>query len=129
MQSSGFTRFLSRWLLSLITVFAIYNVRGHSLYHVWFTPNPFQLSLKVLSTMVIILALIVIVRATLKAINIVGLVVLTAIVATVIWVLSDYDFVTVTGEALTIYFAQVVLATALGLGMTLGHVEDRLAAS
>ena len=128
MQSNGLTRFLSRWLLSLVTVFAIYNVRGHSLYHVWFTENSFQLSLKVLSTMLILLALIIIVRATLRAINIVGLVVLTAIVATVVWVLSDYDFVTVTGEALTIYFAQIVLATALGLGMTLGHVEDRLAA-
>lgn len=129
MQSSGFTTFLSRWLLSIITVFAIYNVRGHSLYHVWFTENNFLLSLKVLSTMVIVLALIVIVRATIRAINLIGLLVLTTIVATVVWVLSDYNFVTVTGEALTIYFTQIVLATALGLGMTLGRVEDRLAAS
>lgn len=126
MQSSGFTGFLTRWLLSIAVVFAVYNVRGHSLYHVWLTENDFQLSLKVLSTMLILLALVVIIRATLHAINLVGLVVLTAIVATVVWVLSDYEFVTVTGEALTIYFAQIVLATALGLGMTLGKVQRQL---
>jgi uncharacterized protein DUF6524 len=126
MQSSGFTGFLVRWLLSLAVVFSVYNVRGQSLYHVWLTQNEFQLSLKVLSTMLILLALVVIIRATLQAINLVGLIVLTAIVATVVWVLSDYEFVTVTGEALTIYFAQIILATALGLGMTLGKVQRQL---
>lgn len=127
MQSSGLTSFLSRWLLSIATVFAIYNVRGHSLYHVWFSESSFLLSLKVLATMLITLALFVIVRATIRAINLIGFLVLTAIVATTVWVLSDYEFVTVTGEQLTIYFAQVVLATALGLGMTLGRVQNRLA--
>ena len=83
MQSKGMTGFLMRWLLSIAVVFSVYNVRGHSLYHVWMTENNFQLSLKVLSTMLIILALVVIIRATVHAINLIGLLILTTIVATV----------------------------------------------
>lgn len=129
MRVEGFSGFLLRWLMSILVVFGIYNTRGHSLYHLWLGADASEvmLSVKVLYTLLITVMLVTIIRVTLHAINIFGLVVVVAIVSTVIWVLSDYDFVTVDGEALTIYFAQIILATALALGMTLGNIQRQLA--
>lgn len=128
MQVVGFTGFLLRWLMSILVVFGVYNTRGHSLYHLWLEAGEtVPLSIKVLYTLLITVMLVTIIRVTLHAINLFGLVIVTAIVSTVIWVLSDLDYVTVDGEALTIYFAQIVLATALALGMTLGNIQRQLA--
>jgi hypothetical protein len=128
MRATGFTGFLLRWLMSILVVFGVYNTRGHSLFHLWFEAgDSVPLSIKVLYSLLITVMLVTIIRVTLHAINLFGLFIVTAIVATVIWVLSDLDYVTVDGEALTIYFAQVIVATALALGMTLGNIQRKLA--
>lgn len=129
MRVVGFTGFLLRWLMSILVVFGIYNTRGLSLYHLWLGAEAGEvlLSVKVLYTLLIIVMLVTITRVTLHAVKLFGLVVVMAIVSAVIWVLSDYEFLTVDGEALTIYFAQIILATALALGMTLGNIQKQLA--
>lgn len=128
MQLSGLTGFLVRWLMSILVVFGFYNTRGHSLFHLWFeAAESVPLSVKVLYTLLITIMLVTIIRVTLHAINLFGLAIVTLTVATVIWVLSDLEYVTVDGEALTIYFAQIILATALAIGMTLGNIQRQLA--
>jgi len=128
MGSQGFTNFLMRYLLTLVLVFGAYNIREQSFYHLIDGTIDLPLSVIVFAGLILSILLFFCIRATVLAIGLVGMVVATTVIGVLIWVLTDYELMTISGEDYVIYIGQIVLATVVALGMSWGDIRGHLAA-
>jgi hypothetical protein len=125
MKSQGIQTFLSRWLLALTLVFGAYNARGLSFYHLVKGEIDTHQSVVVLAGLALAILLTICLRATVKSISFIGMIAAALFVAAVIWVMSDYELLEVSNQDYLIYFAQIVLATVIAIGMSWGELRDR----
>ncbi|TNE37318.1 MAG: hypothetical protein EP347_08275 [Alphaproteobacteria bacterium] len=125
MRSEGFRVFLSRWLLALVMVFGTYNARGQSFYHLWRGDIEAHLSVTVLAGLVLVILFAICLKTTIQSIHWLGMIAAALVVATLIWVMSDYNLLHISNESYILYFGQIVLATVIAIGMSWGEVRNR----
>lgn len=115
-----------RFLFAVATVFISFNPEGYSYYH-WgikeFIPlNP----VKVVTGILILICWIIFIRATLRSLGAVGLTLVTALCAALLWMLIDWGWLSSENSKILAYAVLIIICIILTVGMSWSHVRRRL---
>ena len=119
-------RILLRWLFAFVLLAATYNPTEWN-YIRWARANyDDQLSVVVLSGLVLLVGYIIYLRATLRSIGPVGMVLVFALVAALLWVLYDFGLLALDNSDTNVWLGIVALSAVLGIGLGWSHVRRAL---
>ncbi len=122
----GFSGFALRWLAALGLTGAIFNPTGYSYFH-WLNDSlTQQLPLKVMAGIVLLIGLVIFLRATWRSIGVLGIVLVMALMAALVWLLVDLSWLRLDGGSVLTWVALVIVATVLAVGMSWSHVRRRI---
>jgi hypothetical protein len=125
-ETFTFMSFVWRWLAALALIFATFNPAGFSFFH-WITPlDGGQLPFKVVAGVALAVGYIVFFRATWRSIGPIGLTLVLAFFAAVIWALVDQGLLDPGNATIMAYVILVIFATVLAIGMSWSHVRRQL---
>ncbi len=117
------TGFLLRWGLAFGLLTATFNPTKWS-YLSWVQLNySAERAVAVLVGLLLLAGYIIYLRATLRSIGLIGMGLVSAIVAAGVWVLIDLGLVTLTNNDLNIWITLVGLSFVLGIGLSWSHVR------
>ena len=115
-----------RIAFSLLLVFLTFNPSGHSYFH-WLTANlsPVQ-PLVVVVGLVLVGAWLFFVRATFTSMGTVGIVLLLALFAAVVWWMVSLGWLSPTNRSAMAWVVLTCLGLLLGIGMSWAHIRARI---
>ena len=117
---------LLRWLGAFLLLAAIFNPTGWN-YVTWArTGWADQTSLVVFAGLILAVIAMVYLVATMRSIGAAGALVIAAIFAAGLWVLSDWGVLGLENSALNIWLGIVALSLILGVGMSWSILRQRL---
>jgi hypothetical protein len=122
-----------RFVLALVLVYATWNPTGVSFTHWALYPilgqgdgvASAQLPLKFLAAVLLIAGWVLYLQATRRSLGIPGAILVTAICAGVVWLLSSWDLFSLQGQAIS-HVVLVILAMILAMGMSWSHLSRSL---
>lgn len=118
--------FISRWLGAFLLLAVTFNPTPYN-YVSWVTQYGSQnMSIAVLVGLLLLVGYIIYLRATLRSIGPVGMVLVLAIVGAMLWVLSDLGFLSLEDAGLQIWLGLAALSFVLGIGLSWSHVRRAL---
>jgi hypothetical protein len=118
--------FLWRWLFALLLLAATYNPTSWN-YVTWTLDSwPDQIPLALLFGLILFIIYVVFVTAVLRGIGILGVILLLALVAALVWVLVDIGWLSLTNPGLNTWIALLALSLVLAMGMYWGILWRRL---
>jgi Family of unknown function (DUF6524) len=127
MKDCFMLEFLMRWLAALALVLATYNPTQYN-YIYWASENASgRLPLVVLVGLFLLIGYIIYVRATFRSIGPIGVVLVAAVIAALVWVLVDYGIISLEDPGAITWISLVGLSFILGIGLSWSHVRRRLA--
>jgi hypothetical protein len=113
-------------LFSVALVLLTFNPTGHSYYH-WVADGfPSIQPLEAIAGIALLIAWLVFVRSTLAAIGTLGLVLLIAFFAAVVWWVVSRGWLDVSNRSAVAWVVLLVLGLILGIGMSWSHVRRNL---
>jgi hypothetical protein len=121
----SFSGLIVRFFVALILVFATFNPSGYSYYHWLIDRGDTSLPLLVLAGVALVIGWVIFLRATMRSLGILGIVLAAALFGCLVWLAVDFNLLEVASQ-LFIYIVLVVLAAVLGVGMSWSHVRRRL---
>ncbi len=110
-----------RLLFAFLLVFLSYNPTGYSYVH-WFSFAP----LPALGGIVLVIGWAIYVRATLRSIGVVGLGLLSALLACIIWLSVDLGWLSLKNVSVFIWVIELCIVVMLAVGMSWSHVRRRI---
>jgi len=115
-----------RIAFSLALVFLTFNPSGHSYFH-WLTANlsPVQ-PLVVVVGLVLVGAWLFFVRATFTSMGTVGIVLLLALFAAVVWWMVSLGWLSPANRSAMAWVVLTCLGLLLGIGMSWAHIRARI---
>jgi hypothetical protein len=126
MERLTFTGFVLRLTFALALVFATYNPSGHSYLH-WFIGGlPKLTALEALAGVALLIAWVIYIRATLRALGRVGLMLAALALAVIIWVLVSMGWLDLGNRGALGWILLGMLAVVLAVGMSWSLVQRRL---
>ncbi|WP_417719902.1 DUF6524 family protein [Salipiger sp.] len=118
--------FLLRWICALLLVAATWNPTPWN-YVRWARANAdVQLPLVVLLGLLLFVAYVIYLRATLRSIGPFGMGLILAVVAALLWVLWDYGVLDLSDRNLSAWIGILALSLVLGIGLSWSLVRRRL---
>jgi len=115
-----------RFLFAVVTVFLTFNPSGYSYYH-WGLMHFLPLDpLKVVLGIVLLICWIIFVRATLRSLGGVGLMLVTGLCAALLWLLIDWGWLARDNGKVLAYAVLVIVSLILTTGMSWSHIRRRL---
>lgn len=115
-----------RFLFAALVVFASYNPEGYSYYH-WAVLNFLPLSpVKVIAGIVIIIGWVIFIRATLRSLGPVGLVLVSSLCAAILWFLIDAGLTSEDSFRFYSYAGLIIMTIILTVGMSWSHIRRRM---
>ena len=115
--------FLTRWLFAFLLLSATYNPTEWN-YVQWTLANwRIQMPIALLVGLILLAGYIIYIRATLRSIGLIGMVLVGAIVAASVWVLVDQGLVTFGKAGAKTWVGLIGLSFMLGIGMSWSHVR------
>jgi hypothetical protein len=123
MDEFGFKDFLWRLIFSVALVLLTFNPTGHSYYHWladWF---PSVQPLEVVAGIALLGAWIFFVRSTMAAIGTLGVVLLLALFAAIVWWLVSQGWLDVSNRSAMAWVVLLILGLVLGIGMSWSHIR------
>lgn len=115
-----------RFLFALILVFATYNPEEYSYFH-WGIQNISENSaLKVFVGIVLLIGWVIYIRATLRSLGPVGLILALGFFGTLIWLLIDYNIISADSAKVITYLVLIVASAILTTGMSWTHIRRRM---
>jgi cbb3-type cytochrome oxidase subunit 3 len=122
----GFGDFAWRLLFSLGLVLLTFNPTGHSYYH-WLADGfPKIGPLEAVAGVALLGAWVFFVRSTLAAMGTLGLVLLLAFFAAVVWWVVSQGWLDVRNRSAMGWVALLVLGLVLGIGMSWSHIRRQV---
>ncbi len=119
-------QFISRVLASILIVFATYNPAGYSYFH-WLRGGfETNLPLKVLVGLVLLIAYVVLIRATLNSIRIAGVVLVGLLVAAIVWSMTYYGVLSLSQPGVIDWIILIGVGLILGVGLSWAIIRRRL---
>lgn len=115
-----------RFLFAFTLVFATYNPEQYSYYHWVIEQLPDFNVLKIFTGVVLLIGWAIFIRASLRSLGPVGLVLAFAFFGSLVWLTIDYGLLSSDSTRSMTYLAQVVLASVLAIGISWSHVRRRL---
>lgn len=118
--------FILRVLGAFGLLAASYNPTEYN-YLRWVTSYGDQnLSIAVLIGLMLLVGYIIYLRATLRSIGLVGMLLVLAIAGAILWVLYDFGVLTLKDQALNTWLGLGALSLVLGIGLSWSHVRRAL---
>jgi len=118
--------FLTRWLVAFVLLAATFNPTDWN-YASWVQVNfSDEMPLAVLLGLLLFVGYIIYLRATMRSIGGFGMTMVLAIVTALLWVLYDYDLLTVNDTQQVVWLGLMALSLVLGIGLSWSHVRRRL---
>jgi hypothetical protein len=117
---------LGRLLFSVALVLLTFNPTGHSYFH-WLADGfPSIQPLEAIAGIALLIAWLVFVRTTLSAIGTLGLALLVAFFAAVVWWVVSQGWLDPSNRSAMAWVVLLVLGLVLGIGMSWSHVRQQL---
>ena len=69
---------------------------------------------------------VIYIRATLRSLGVVGIGLIAAVCAVIVWLLVDWGLVDIKQAAVIVWIAQIFFSLVLALGMSWSHVRRKL---
>ena len=118
--------FLLRLIFSILLVFSTYNPTGYSFFH-WVYPfTDYQIPLKILAGLVMLILYAIFLRATFRSIGLLGVFFAAAISATLVWLFVDQGWMTLGNNATMQWILLVITGLIMGIGISWSHVRKKL---
>lgn len=118
--------FLLRWLGAFLLLAAIFNPTDWNYVRWAQTSWDTQTSLVVFTGLILAVAAMVYLVATMRSIGILGAIIIAAIFAAGLWVLTDWGLLGLQNSALNTWLGILVLSLILGIGMSWSILRQRL---
>lgn len=118
--------FLFRWIFALVLLVATYNPTDLNYVRWAMTNFSESLPLTVLLGLVLVIAYVVFVTAVLRGIGVMGVILLLAVVAALVWVLYDMGWVDLQNPGTNTWIAIFGLSIVLAVGMYWGILWRRI---
>ena len=118
--------FLLRWIFAFILLAATYNPTQWTFSRLVMTSGADNMSIAVLVGLLLIVGYIIYVRATLRSIGPVGMMLVAAVTGAMLWVAYDLGWMSFENPTANTWVALVVLSFVLGVGLSWSHVRRRL---
>ena len=118
--------FLLRWIFAFVLLAATYNPTDYNYYDWARTNADANLSMVVLLGLVLLVGYIIYLRATLRSIGLFGMILTLAVVATIVWVLFDQGFISLSNPTINTWIAIFALSIVLAIGLSWSIVRRRL---
>lgn len=128
MQETDFNwlGFLFRFLAGIVLVFATYNPEGYSYFH-WVKQGfPSISAVQAFVGVVLVVSWAIFVRASLRSLGAVGLLLAAALFGTFLWLIVDLGWIPLHSIKAFVYLAQVLLALVLSTGLSWSHIRRRI---
>lgn len=118
--------FLIRWLIAFVLVAATWNPTPWN-FTDWVMQNgSAQLPIAVLAGLILLVGWIIYLRATLRSIGPIGMALVAAIFAALIWVLVDYGIINTTNPGLNAWLGIIAASLVLGIGLSWSIFRRRI---
>jgi hypothetical protein len=115
-----------RVVLALALVLVTFNPGGWSFYH-WLSAPPAGITaVKAFAGVLLLIGWLVCLRTAYVALGLVGAVLLTALLGTVVWMLIDYHVIDVAGRSALVWIGLVIAGVVLGIGLSWSLVRSRV---
>jgi len=125
-RSLSWSGFGLRLIAALLLVFATYNPDGYSYYH-WVTKNPDGFgALQALAGVILVIGWAVYIRATLRSLGMIGLILAVAFFGTLLWLLIEKEIVAVDSVRVLTYIVEAMVGAVMGVGMSWSFVRRQL---
>ena len=123
MDEFGFKDFLWRLIFSVALVLLTFNPTGHSYYH-WLADGfPSVQPLEAVAGIALLGAWIFFVRATMAAMGGLGVGILLALFAAIVWWVVSRGWLDVSNRSAMAWVVLLILGLVLGIGMSWSHVR------
>ena len=122
----GWDGFLLRFVFAIIVVFATYNPEGASYYHWVYDAIPEFSVLKAFIGVIILIAWIILIRATLGSLGTIGIILAAAFFGLAIWLVIDVIGLSTDNTRVISYIIEIMLASVLSIGVSWSHVRRRI---
>ena len=115
-----------RVVLALALVLVTFNSGGWSFYH-WLSAPPAGITaVKAFAGVLLLIGWLVCLRTAYVALGLVGAVLLTALLGTVVWMLIDYHVIDVAGRSAMVWIGPVIAGVVLGIGLSWSLIRSRV---
>lgn len=115
--------FFLRWLFAFVLVAATFNPTRWN-YVRWARDNVTeQLPVIVLAGLVLFVAYVIYVRATIRSIGGFGILLVTAVTAALIWVLFDWGWLSLENPDMNLWIGILAVSIVLGIGLSWSFVR------
>lgn len=115
-----------RFLFSVLLVFATYNPEGFS-YFDWIKGVFPSISLEqAFVGVLLIIGWVIFLRATLRSLGLLGLILSIAFFGLFIAILFKWDWINLDASKMVAYIVEILLAVILAVGMSWSHVRRRM---
>ena len=122
----GLDGFLVRFVFAIIIVFATYNPEGVSYYH-WISEALPEFSvIKAFIGVILLIAWIILIRATLGSLGFIGILLAAAFFGLAIWLIIDVLGLSTDNIRVISYIISIMLASVLSIGVSWSHVRRRI---
>ena len=125
MEKLTFTGFLLRAAFALALVLLTYNPSGYSYVHMLQTGFPAITPLEAVLGLLLLIGWFVFLRATLHSIGPLGMVLLLAFFAALIWLIISWGWVQLSSTGAIVWISLIVLSLILAVGMSWSHLYRR----
>ena len=126
MDDFGFLDFLWRLLFAVALVLLTFNPTGHSYYH-WLADGfPSVSPAEAIAGLLLLIGWIFFVRTTLSSIGTLGLVLMAALFAAIVWWIVSKGWLDVGNRSAMAWIVLLILGLMLGVGMSWSHVRRRI---
>lgn len=115
-----------RFLFALLLVLLSYNPSGYSFFHWIYHSISHITPYIVIAGLILLIGWGIYIKATLNSLGVVGIVVLAALFASLIWLFVYWGFLSVTNISAMAWVIEVLLAALLAVGMCWSHLTRRM---
>ena len=118
--------FFARWLFAFGLLAATYNPTPYN-YVTWVLQyGSANLSIAVLSGLILLIGYIIYLRATIRSIGGFGMALVLALVGAILWVLYDLGLLSLENDSVNTWLGLFALSLVLGIGLSWSIVRRRL---
>ena len=125
-NSFGWDGFLLRFVFAIIVVFVTYNPEGVSYFNWVYDELPEFSVLKAFAGVVILIAWIILIRATLGSLGTIGILLAAAFFGLAIWLVIDVLGLSTDNFRVIAYIIEIMLASVLSIGVSWSHIRRRI---
>jgi hypothetical protein len=115
-----------RFLFALLLVLLSYNPSGYSFFH-WVYNNLSHITpYIVIAGLILLIGWGIYIKATLNSLGILGVIVLAALFASLVWLFVYWGFLSVNNISAMAWVIEILLAALLAVGMCWSHFTRRM---